>query len=81
MDKAFAWSRATPRRGGCAGRRRSRSTKRLSSIWVSCHLYGNGEGVKQEYSKARESYEKVAKQGSGICNCSVQSGDHLREWP
>ena len=57
----MAWRRTTPRRASGTRRPLPRATR---APWpTSAVLYDNGQGVAQDYAKAREWYEKAAAKG------------------
>ena len=56
-----AWRRTTPRRA--SGRRRPPTKGAVRAMSNLGLLYENGQGVAQDYAKAREWYEKAAAKG------------------
>ena len=65
-----AWRRTTPRRASGTRRPPPRATR---SPWsTSAVLYDNGQGVAQDYAKAREWYEKAADKGDAEAKTALE---------
>ena len=62
--RSVAWRRTTPRRASGSRRPPPRTTR--SPCSTSACFTNNGQGVAQDYAKAREWYEKAAAKGDAI---------------